>query len=156
MINLYWCIGAQISHKIKNAEWGSGVVKELAAHIRRNEPLAKGFSDKNLWRMKQFVEVYQDDPKLSPLVRELSWAQNLVIFSRCKTPEEREFYLHLTRKERYSKRELDRQISSGLFERTLIGQATGHRPADRSGSEKIHLFKDHYVFEFLNLPEPHT
>jgi hypothetical protein len=62
LINLYCCIGAQISHKIKSAEWGSGVVKELAAHIRRNEPLAKGFSDKNLWRMKQFVEVYQDDP----------------------------------------------------------------------------------------------
>ncbi len=51
---------------------------------------------------------------------------------------------------------MDRQISSGLFECTLIGQATGHRPAGRSGSEKIHPFKDRYVFEFLNLPEPHT
>ena len=35
--------------------------------------------------MKQFYETYKDFPKLSPLVREISWTNNLLIFSRCKT-----------------------------------------------------------------------
>jgi hypothetical protein len=39
----------------------------------------KGFSDKNIWRMKQFYETYKDFPKLSPLVREISWTHNLAM-----------------------------------------------------------------------------
>jgi hypothetical protein len=57
----------------------------------------KGFSDKNSWRMKQFYETYKDLPKLSPLVREISWTNNLLIFSRCKTIKEMEFYLKLVK-----------------------------------------------------------
>jgi hypothetical protein len=46
-------------------------VAELASFITQNDPTIKGFSDKNLWRMKQFYETYHDDEKLSPLLREL-------------------------------------------------------------------------------------
>ncbi|WP_146943358.1 DUF1016 N-terminal domain-containing protein [Chryseobacterium hagamense] len=42
------------------------------------EPEIKGFSDKNLWRMKQFYEIYKDSPKLSPMVREISWSYNMM------------------------------------------------------------------------------
>lgn len=66
---------------------------ELANFIQAHEPEIKGFSDKNIWRMKQFYETYKDFPKLSPLVREISWTNNLLIFSRCKTVEEMEFYI---------------------------------------------------------------
>ncbi|MEX0965957.1 MAG: DUF1016 N-terminal domain-containing protein [Bacteroidia bacterium] len=45
---------------------------ELAKYIQNNEPEIKGFSDKNIWRMKQFYETYKDFPKLSPVVREIS------------------------------------------------------------------------------------
>jgi hypothetical protein len=50
-----------------------------------------GFSAQNLWRMRQFFDTYRDQPKLSPLVRDLSWTNNLLILARCKRPEEREF-----------------------------------------------------------------
>ncbi|TVQ16290.1 MAG: DUF1016 family protein, partial [Balneolaceae bacterium] len=73
LITLYWNIGEYISRKIDNAEWGDSVVTELAKHIQSNEPEIKGFSDKNIWRMKQFYETYKDFPKLSPLVRQISW-----------------------------------------------------------------------------------
>jgi predicted nuclease of restriction endonuclease-like (RecB) superfamily len=99
LINLYWLIGANVSNKIDSSEWGDSVVKELANYIKTNEPNLKGFSDKNIWRMKQFYEVYRDYPKLSPVVREISWTNNLVIFSRCKSHEEREFYLELAKQE---------------------------------------------------------
>ena len=39
-----------------------------------------------------------------------------------KTDEEREFYLLITKKERYSKRELERQIESGLYDRTMLAE----------------------------------
>ena len=73
LIDLYWNIGKYISKKIEMAEWGDSVVLELARHIQRNEPDIKGFSDKNIWRMKQFYETYKDFPKLSTLLREISW-----------------------------------------------------------------------------------
>jgi predicted nuclease of restriction endonuclease-like (RecB) superfamily len=100
LINLYWNIGAFISKKLELAEWGDSVVTELAKHILQNEPDIKGFSDKNLWRMKQFYETYKDFPKLSTLLREISWSHNLAIFSRCKTNEEREFYLKSAQQEK--------------------------------------------------------
>ncbi len=156
LINLYWNIGEYISKKIELSEWGDSVVSELAIFIQKQEPEIKGFSDKNIWRMKQFYEVYKDFPKLSPLVREISWTNNMLIFSRCKTIEEMEFYIKYVKQENYSKRELDRQISSSLFERTMIGNSKLSPVARESKRDISNTFKDSYVFEFLNLPEPHS
>jgi predicted nuclease of restriction endonuclease-like (RecB) superfamily len=156
LISLYWNIGAYISLKLENAEWGESVVAELANHIQHAEPGLKGFSDKNIWRMRQFYQTYKDHPKLSPLVREISWTHNLLIFSRCSAIEEMEFYIHLTRKEKYSKRELDRQISSGVYERTLIGNNQNASLTQRDITDALPTLKDSYVFEFLNLPENHS
>lgn len=93
VIESYWQTGKFISNKVESANWGKGIVRELAEFIYQNDPTIKGYSDKNLWRMKQFYETYSDNGKLSPLVRELPWTHNTIIFSRCKTQEEQEFYL---------------------------------------------------------------
>jgi predicted nuclease of restriction endonuclease-like (RecB) superfamily len=156
LINLYWNIGEHISKKIEQSEWGDSVVTELANFIQTQEPEIKGFSDKNIWRMKQFYENYKDFPKLSTLLREISWSHNLAIFSRCKTVEEREFYLKLAKQENYSFRELERQISASLFERTMIGNSKLSTALRESNHDLTNTFKDRYVFEFLNLPEPHS
>jgi predicted nuclease of restriction endonuclease-like (RecB) superfamily len=156
LINLYWNTGEYISKKIELSEWGDSVVTELANFIQTHEPEIKGFSDKNIWRMKQFYETYKDFPKLSPLVREISWTNNLLVFSRCKTIEEMEFYLKHAKQENYSKRELDRQISASLFERTMIGNSKLSTAVRESNYDLTNTFKDSYVFEFLNLPDPHS
>ena len=156
LINLYWNIGEYISKKIEQSQWGGSVVTELAKYIQQNEPEIKGFSDKNIWRMKQFYETYKDFSKLATLLREISWSHNLAIFSRCKTAEEREFYLKLSKQERYSVRELDRQISASLFERTIIGNSKLSTALRESNNELTNTFKDSYVFEFLGLPETHS
>ena len=131
-------------------------MKELANYIKTNEPNLKGFSDKNIWRMKQFYEVYRDYPKLSPVVREISWTNNLVIFSRCKSHEEREFYLELAKQENYSKRVLERQISTSLFERMAMGNGNLSTVLREIVSDENISFRDSYVLEFLSLPEPHN
>jgi predicted nuclease of restriction endonuclease-like (RecB) superfamily len=156
LITLYWNIGEHITNKIEQSEWGDSVVAELAKFIQTNEPEIKGFSDKNIWRMKQFYETYKEFPKLSLLVREISWTNNMLVFSRCKTIEEKEFYLKLAKQENYSKRELDRQISASLFERTMLSNSKLSPAVRESNKDITNTFKDSYVFEFLHLPEPHS
>lgn len=156
LIELYWHIGKTISHKVQAQQWGKGVVSELARYIARNDPGIKGFSDKNLWRMKQFYETYKGDEKLIPLVGELPWTHNTIIFSRCKIVEEREFYLKLCIKERYASRELERQIDSAQFERTLMGNQKLSAVLRELHPTIGNTFKDNYVLEFLGLPETHS
>jgi predicted nuclease of restriction endonuclease-like (RecB) superfamily len=156
LINLYWNIGEYISKKIDQAEWGDSVVAELSLFIKKTEPDIKGFSDKNLWRMKQFYEAYKDSPKLSTQLREISWSHNLSIFSRCKKLEERVFYLKIVKEERYSIRELDRQINASLYERKMIGNAKLSTDLRDVSEDLSTAFKDDYVFEFLNIPEYHS
>lgn len=155
LIDLYWQIGLTISHKVQSEAWGKGVVTELAQYIAHNAPDVKGFSDKNLWRMKQFYETYQADEKLSTLVRDLPWTHNTIIFSRCKSAEERTYYLTVVRSDRLSKRDLERQIDAAQFERSLLSAKLS--PLARELHPDIQqTFKDQYVLEFLGLPETHS
>lgn len=156
LIDTYWTVGAHLSRKVAEAGWGKGVVKELADWLLAQAPELKGFSASNLWRMRQFYEVYRDEPKLAPLVRVLPWTHNLLILSQSKRPEEREFYLKLAVKARWSKRELDRQIRSAAFERTMLSDkklapAVRVLPQDATG-----IFKDSYLLDFLDLPQRHS
>lgn len=155
LMALYWHIGQTISEKVQREAWGKGVVAELARYIAQHAPEAKGFSDKNLWRMKQFYETYQGDEKLSALARSLPWTHNAIIFSRCKSAEERAYYLQLTLAEGLGKRELERQIDTAHFERSMLGAKLS--PAVREMNPLIAgVFKDSYVLEFLGLPESHS
>lgn len=156
LIDLYWSVGEYISNRIANEEWGKSVVSGLAEYIQNAEPNIKGFSDKNLWRMKQFFEAYKDYPKLSAVLRENTWTNNLAIFSRCKSIEEKEFYLRLCAKEMYSSRELDRQINSGAFERVMIGNQKLSAVMRELKHDISNAFNDVYIFEFLKLPETHS
>lgn len=150
LIDLYWQIGAYISQQVEKAAWGKSVVEQLADYIRTQEPNSEGFSKQNLWRMKQFYETYNDGGEiLSTLSREISWSHNTLIMSRCKTVEEREFYIRMSIKEHYSVRQLERQIDSALFERYATNQIK-LSPAVREIAPKAEsIFRDHYVMEFV-------
>jgi predicted nuclease of restriction endonuclease-like (RecB) superfamily len=155
LMELYWSVGKYVSNKTTKESWGKGVVKELAEYIKQQDPTVGGFSDKNIWRMKQFYETYNENEKLSPLVREVSWTNNLIIMSGRKSDEEREYYLVQSINNNYSKRELERQVKSGSYERTLIATeklspVVRELPQDTNG-----VFKDTYVLELLGLPRQH-
>lgn len=149
---MYWNIGKYISKKVENAEWGQSIVNDLAEYIAGKHPDMKGYSNKNLWRMKQFYEAYNKNRKLSPLVRQLSWTHNMIILSRTKSLEEKEFYLRLSIAERYSKRELERQIDAGYFERSMISARKLSPTVRKNRPELMNLFRDTYIFDFLDLP----
>ena len=149
-IDLYWRVGRYVSDKISVSEWGDGVVKQLADYIEKNSPEIKGFSDKNLWRMKQFYETYKDaDEKLSALLRQISWTNNLTIMSRSKSIEERLFYLQLCVHDRLSTRQLERQINSALYERNAVGNIKLSPAMREIVPQAEQIFRDQYVMEFI-------
>lgn len=120
LINLYWQIGEYISKKVEAAKWGKGIVTKLAEYIKEQLPDSKGFNRRGLYRMKHFYETYRGNEKVSTLLTQIPWSAHLHILSKTKSMEEKEFYLRLAIKERYSVREIERQIDSGLYERTMI------------------------------------
>jgi predicted nuclease of restriction endonuclease-like (RecB) superfamily len=155
LIELYWDIGHYISTKTIKENWGKSIVTELAIFIKQQDPTIKGFSDKNLWRMKQFYETYYKNEKLSAVLRELTWTNNLLILSSSKSEEEREFYILMSIKSKYSSRELERQIQSGVFERTMLANEKLSSVMTQLPQNTNNIFRDSYSLEFLNLPDKH-
>lgn len=156
MIDLYWRIGEYVSNKVAAAEWGRGTVSSLATYIQICQPGLRGFSASNIWRMRQFFDTYGADSILAPLVRELPWTHNLIILSLSKQPAEREFYLRMAIKERWSKRELERQFNTALFARVMLNPPKMSPVLTETQPQALNIFKDSYVVDFLNLPEPHS
>jgi predicted nuclease of restriction endonuclease-like (RecB) superfamily len=156
VIDLYWNLGEYISQKAEAAGWGQGTVANLAGSIQRRQPGRMGFSASNLWRMRQFFATYSGAPRLAPLVRELPWTHNLLIMGRCKRDEEREFYLRLATREKWGKRELERQLAGALFERVVLSPPKLAPAVREIHPDAENNFKDTYLFEFLELPPDHS
>ena len=97
LIDLYWRVGEYISRKLDTAAWGEGVVEALARYIQRRQPNLRGFTRRNLFRMRQFFEAYKEHEKVSALLTQLPWTHHLMILGRSKRSEEREFYIRLDR-----------------------------------------------------------
>ena len=123
--------------------------------MKNNYPNIKGFTKRNIERMIQFYKIYKDDKFATPLVTQLSWTNNLLIISGSKTQEERHFYLKMAVKNNYSKRELDRQISSSYYERYLLSDGKQLPSIKKTVDEDDYpntRILDTYSLEFLNLP----
>ena len=156
LIDLYWQVGEHISRKIEAAEWGSGTVENLARFIAHTHPGLRGFSRPNLFRMKQFYEAYRDEAIVSALLRQLPWTHHLIILGQSKRPEEREFYVRMAAKERWSSRQLERQFNAALFERVVLSPPKVSAAVRQMHPEAIDVFRDAYNVEFLGLPREHT
>lgn len=153
LILMYRDIGKYISEHAENATYGDSFVDVLADFFAKNYPDLKGFNRRGLYRMKQFYELYKDDEKVSTLLTQLSWSNNLKIMSSCKSSEERLFYMALCVKERYSARELARQIDSGYYERYMLSQKPTTSAIAEAKRATGNVFLDTYTLDFLDLPE---
>ena len=149
LILMYRDVGEYISKQSEKTEYGDAFVQKLADSFAENYPDLKGFNRRGLYRMKQFYELYKDNEKVSTLLTQLSWSNHLKIMSACKSMEERIFYMNMCIKEKYSARELARQIDSGYYERYMLSQKPLTPAIDES---KGNIFLDNYVLDFLNLP----
>ena len=156
LIELYWQVGGYISRKMEMAEWGDSVISQLAKHLTETQPGLRGFTRPNLFRMRQFYDTYRSDSIVSPLVRQLPWTHNMIILSQSKHPEEREFYLRMAIQEKWSKRELERQLKAALFERSVTQPAKASAVLKQTYPAALEIFRDAYMVEFLDLPGVHA
>lgn len=150
LIRMYWQVGEYLSKESLQAAFGDKYIDMLAKEIQDSFPGIKGFSRRGLYRMKQFYELYKDNSIVSPLLTQISWSNHLLIMSGCKSDEEREFYIRLCIKENYSKRQLERQMDSGYYERYMLSREKVLPEAVQKLGENP--FLDSYVMEFLDLP----
>lgn len=147
--------GEYLSRKLESSEWGDGVVDQLAKHLARNHPGLRGFTRANLFRMRQLFDIYRGEEKVAALLRQLPWTHNLMILARCKRSEEREFYIKLAIQEKWSSRELERQLAGSLFERAVLNPPKVSTALKELYPEAEAVFRDSYLVEFLELPEGH-
>jgi len=154
LIRMYWDVGEYLSGLCSTSSFGEKVIDEVAAFIAENNPNVKGFNRRGLYRMKQFYETYQDDKFVSPLVTQISWTNHLLIMSKSKSMEERHFYMELCIRERYSKRELERQLDSSYYERYML--SAGKQLPELTTKKVRGSILDTYVLEFLDLPEHYS
>ena len=150
LILMYRQVGQFLSEKTREASYGDGYINSLAHYIQDQFPGIKGFNRRGLYRMKQFYETYADNEKVSALLTQLSWTNHLLIMSGSKSDEEREFYMRLAVKERYSSRQLERQMDSGYYERYMLSK---RKLLPEPLQSQQNPFLDQYVVEFLDLPD---
>lgn len=154
LISLYWDLGKVIAKKQASEEWGKSTVERLAKDLQAEFVGVTGFSASNLWRMKSFYLAYKDSEFLAPLVREIPWTHNFIIFEKMKRNEERAFYLQMTIKERWSKRVLTEKIKVNEHQQHLAHQNNFPETIEKSQLSKLGWsFKDDYNLTFLNLKD---
>ena len=155
LILLYLDVGRYLYELQQNSKFGDKITLKTADFMKNNYPNIKGFTKRNIERMIQFYRIYKDDEFATPLVTQISWTNNLLIISGSKSKDERHFYLKLAIKNNYSKRELDRQISSSYYERYLLSDGnqlpTCKKTIDEDDYPDTRIL-DMYSLEFLDLP----
>ncbi|GBE40041.1 hypothetical protein BMS3Bbin08_02677 [bacterium BMS3Bbin08] len=157
LINLYWDIGKSIVAKQEKLGWGKAIVETLAKDLQKEFPGIQGFSVQNLWNMRQFYSAYNDNPKLQPLVGEISWTKNVIIMQRCKDDIQREFYIKTTKKFGWTKDVLINQLEAGAFERYMANQTNFDKAVSAKYRHQAKLaVKDEYSFDFLELGDEHS
>lgn len=118
---MYWHIGERINREVlgnQRAEYGKQIVASVARQLQEDFG-TKGFDEKNIHRMMQFAQLFPKEQIVASLMRQLSWTHILQVLS-IKDDLQREFYLTLAASERWSVRQLRKEIDGMLFERTAI------------------------------------
>ena len=102
--------------------------------------------------MRNFYLTYCDSVKLAPLVREISWSNNIIIMEKCKDDLQREFYTQMVKRYGWTKRILSNFIESQTYEKYLLNQTNFELtlPEERRIQAKLAV-KDEYMFDFAEL-----
>ncbi|HOW15195.1 PDDEXK nuclease domain-containing protein [Methanosarcina sp.] len=150
MTLLYWDIGQMILKKQSQAGWGAKIIDRLAKDLREAFPDMKGFSSRNLKYMRAFAETWQDPSIVQQLAAQIPWFHNCLLLDKIKDQATREWYIHRTIENGWSRNILSLQIESKLHERQgkAITNFKKILPPEDSDMA-IQVFKDPYLFDFL-------
>lgn len=157
MITLYWEIGRRITEQQKALGWGKSVVENLSQDIQKEFPGIKGFGVSNMWDMARFYAEYQTNEFLQPLVGEISWSKHIVILTKCKETQQRQFYILATKKYGWTKDVLIHKIELKTYESFLLGQSNFDTTLPENiRNQAVLAVKDEYMLDFIGLGEEHS
>ncbi len=149
LTTLFWQVGKRINEHIlqnKRADYGKEIVSTVSTQLKAK--YGKNFEERNLRRMMQFAEQFQDMEIVGPLSRQLSWSHFVELLPIKKT-EAKLFYASQSVEEGWSIRELRNKIETKTFERTKIANTQ----LIKSGNISQNTFKDPYILNFLGLKD---
>ncbi len=172
MVRAYWLIGREIVEEEQagqtRAAYGGDVIAQISARLQ--SVFGKGFTQTNIKYMRLFYLAYpqllEADQIRQTLSDELettgrlnpniSWS-HYQLLTRIASPHARAFYEIETVHNHWSFRELERQISSLLFERLAMSRDKQGLMALATQGQELQTpedaIKDPVVLEFLGLPE---
>lgn len=157
LIEVYREIGRTIHEQQERGEWGNSVVDSLAQDLQKSFPGMRGFSSRNLWRMRDFYQSYEGNEKLTTLSAEISWSHNVALLSKCKDHLQREFYMKMSRRNGWTYRVLLHHIEIGTFEQTMVAKSNFKEKLPTNlHPEAILVAKDEYALDFLGLADEHS
>lgn len=155
MVQIYWEIGQQLDKACdgKQAEYGKGILQQVSAKLTAE--FGKGYSYVNLRNMRQFYRCF---PNCYALRSNLSWTHYRMLM-RVADSKAREFYAEECAAAGWSSRELERQITTFAYQRTVSQQKIGERlpqtATDKGMAQYRDFIRDPYVLEFLEVkPSP--
>ena len=178
---LYLRTGQMLTQKIDAEKWGAKVIEQISTDLQKQLPGLKGFSYRNLMKMKQFYADYQPlsilpsataelanmdgEPFMPPATAQIptealeafwmmSFSHHIVLSGKCKTIEERLFYMTQAASQYWSVTVLEHQIDAGL----ILKQGKLPNNFSKTLSEQLkpsalQLFKDEYLLDFISIEE---
>ena len=157
IIALYWEVGKRITEQQTALGWGKSVVENLSRDIQKEFPGIQGFGVRNMWDMARFYAEYQSNEILQPLVAEIGWSKHIVILTKCKETQQRQFYILATKKYGWTKDVLINKIEAKTYENYLLGQSNFDITLpDSIKNQAILALKDEYTFDLVGLAEEHS
>lgn len=149
VVMLYWQIGRRINTEIlqnKRAVYGRQIVPAVAARLEQR--YGRSFQEKNLRRMMQFAEQFEDEEIVVTVSRQLTWSHILDILP-LKKQEAKGYYARLVAEQGLSVRGLREQIRRKAFERAEIANLQ----VAQQPSLPLDTFRDPYILDFLQLKD---
>ncbi|MCW8450619.1 PDDEXK nuclease domain-containing protein [Legionella quinlivanii] len=156
LLMFYWELGTDILEKQKITAWGEGLLKQLSQDLMSEFPDMKGFSERNLRLIRQWVQFWlENSANWQQAVAELTqipWGHNQVIINKCKSADEGLYYIRNTIEYGWSRSVLTHQIESNLWQREGKALSNFTKALPSPQSDLAHqTLKDPYVFDFLRL-----
>jgi predicted nuclease of restriction endonuclease-like (RecB) superfamily len=152
-LSMYYTIGKIIND---NAKWGNKFINHLSVRLKIEFPNMKGFSITNLKYMRTYYLECQQDENLKELSAKIPWSHNILILSKIKDKEQRQWYMEQTELNGWAYDVLGFEIKSDLYTRQVLGDKPNNfkRTLKSPQSELAKaMMKDPYILDLSNLKE---
>ena len=157
MIALYWESAGGLPNNKRPWGWGKSVMENLSRYIQKEFLGIRDsvFPTCGTWPV--FYTEYRSNEILQPLVGEISWSKHIVILTKCKEMQQRQFYILSTKKYGWTKDVLINKIEAKTYENYLLGQSNFDMTLpEKIKNQAILALKDEYTFDLVGLSKEHS